>query len=499
MSWLLLLTLFPLFSEASVLETDRFRILIDRPPGTLNPRQSLDLTGQRLGALLFLGLTRLDDQLQPTPGLAEHWRALDAGRTWEFTLRKNLQDESGEGITAEKVAACLENYRAGKPTSSVGAAFPGWLSTEVAGQSVRLKFKDPQAYLPRNASLLRYFRQEGQTPCEEPREDKPLLASTEYRLAGGDWRSTALEQGWEILPRSGDAPRLQFKIIRDEPTRILKLLAGEFDAAQNVLTLPKTRWIAGRKDSRLRLLEKEGVNLSYLAFNTRDPILKDARVRRAIAHAIDRESVVRYRMVEMGSIARGFLSPLLPESIDHPFEFNRAHAQKMLDEAGYTLQPSGYRFTLKYKTTPVREGFETALMIRDMLSKVGIRLTLDVVEPGTFFASIRKGHYQLFSSRFVGIADGSVFRLFAHSKERRNTTGFKDPEVDAWIEQATSETDLEHRKKLLKQIQERLYRELPLFPLWTWDNALLLKEGWTEAPLSLSGAFDPLIRIRRVK
>jgi peptide/nickel transport system substrate-binding protein len=499
MPWLLLWTLFPLFSEASVANGDRFRILIDRPPVTLNPRQSLDLTGQRLGALLFLGLTRLDDRLQPTAGLAERWRALDAGKTWEFTLRKNLLDESGEGITAEKVAVCLENYRTGKPTSSIGAAFPGWLSTEADGLNVRLKFKDPQAYLPRNASLLRYFRQEGRLPCEEPAEGKPLLASAEYRLAGGDWRTSALEQGWEVLPRAGDAPGLQFRIIRDEPTRILKLLAGEFDAAQNVLTLPKTRWIAARKDARLRLLETEGVNLSYLAFNTRDPILKDARVRRAIAHAIDREAVVRYRMVQMGAVAQGFLSPLLAESTGQPFEFNRSLSQQLLDEAGLRVQPSGYRFTLKYKTTPVREGFETALMIRDMLSKVGIRLELDVVEPGTFFASIRKGNFQLFSSRFIGIADGSIYRLFAHSKERRNTTGFKDPEVDAWLEQATTESDPDRRKKILDQIHARLYRELPLFPLWTWDNALLLKEGWAEVPLSLSGAFDPLTRIRRVK
>lgn len=499
MPWLLLWTLFPLFSEASGLEADRFRILIDRAPLTVNPRQSLDLTGQRLGALLFLGLTRLDGLLQPQPGLAERWRSLEGGKTWEFTLRKDIYDEGNDEITAEKVASCLENYRAGKPTSSVGAAFPGWLSTEVVGHAVRLKFKDPQAYLPRNASLLRYFRQEGKAPCEDPQEEKPLLASAEYRLGGKEWRSSALELGWELHPRAGDAPSLQFRIIRDEPTRILKLLAGEFDAAQNVLTLPKTRWIAKRKDARLRLIEREGVNLSYLAFNTRDPILKEARVRRAIAHAIDRESVVRHRMVGMGAVAQGFLSPLLPEGMEQPFEFNPALSRRLLDDAGYSVNASGFRFTLKYKTTPVREGFETALMIREMLSKVGIRLALDVVEPGTFFASIRKGNYQLFSSRFIGIADGSVFRLFAHSKERRNTTGFKDPEVDAWIEQATATTDPERRKAILALIQSRLLEQVPLFPLWTWDNALLLKEGWTEVPLSLSGAFDPLTRIRRVK
>jgi peptide/nickel transport system substrate-binding protein len=500
MSGWFVLILMPLFSVASVTETDPLRILVDRPPITLNPRQSLDLTGQRLGALLFLGLTRLDNRLQPVPGLAKRWRALEQGKTWEFEIQKGLIDESGEPITADQVAQCLENYRGSKPVSNVGMSFRGWLATEVVGTStLRLRFASPEAYLPQNASLLRYFRQPGKTPCEEPNESLPLLASTGYRLKGGNWRSSALEQGWEIIPSDPQALRIQFRVIRDEPTRILKLLAGEFDAAQNVLTLAKTRWIAGRKDAQFRLLKSEGVNLSYLAFNTRDPILKDSRVRRALAHAIDRPSVVRYRMLEMGSVATGVISPLLPESTSHPYEFNLTLAGKLLDEAGFPVQASGIRFSLQYKTTPVREGFETALMIREMLSKIGVRLVLDVVEPGTFFASIRKGSYQIFSSRFIGIADGSIFRLFAHSKERRNTTGFKDAEIDAWIERAMSELDPKRRHELLKKIQTRLYQELPLFPLWTWDNALLLKSGWSEVSLSLSGAYDPLLLIRRLR
>ncbi|MBI3535777.1 MAG: hypothetical protein HY072_09875, partial [Deltaproteobacteria bacterium] len=217
--------------------------------------------------------------------------------------------------------------------------------------------------------------------------------------------------------------------------------------------------------------------------------------------SIDRQDIVKHKFHRFCQIAGSLLSPLLDESVQVSFAYNPVLAEQLLDQSGYPRQNNGgIRFSLTYKTTPVREGYETALMFKEMLKKVGINLVLTVVEPAVFLASVKKGNFQLFSSRWVGVADGSILFNTLHSKQKNNRVFYNDLAMDQWLEQAMQEVSLEKRKELLKLVQIKMGKDLPYFPLWYWNNALLIKKekgkNFKSEYLSIKGALEPLTEIQ---
>ncbi|MCM2322778.1 MAG: ABC transporter substrate-binding protein [Oligoflexia bacterium] len=475
------------------------KILLDQAPATLNPRSTLDAAGQRIAALMFRALSRIDADLVPQPDLAQDWQITEAGRTWTFRIRENLQDHQGQLITPGRIAACLENYRTGKPISPLRGTFPHWIGTSAAASTVTLKLSRPDPYLARNVSLLRYFTTGNpDQPCEEPGPRSPVIASGLYRAASWD---LAPQGRFLLLPTAlaGGRRAVEFSFVLDDNSKALKLIRGEVDAVQNAISLTKTRWISDAYADRFSRLEREGVSVSYLAFNLRHPILGQKDVRHAIALAIDRERIIRHKHIGFTSLAGSLLSPLLPESRQVSFAYDPAKAEALLDRAGFPRDKSGVRLSFHFKSTPVRDGIETALLFQEMLRKIGVKLVIDVVEPAVFFASIRKGNFQLYASRWLGVADGSILYNTLHTGQPQNRIGYSNPRMDQLLEAAAGEPRLERRLPLLVQVQDLMGEELPYLPLWYWGNVLIYRKelGGLEArELSLSGALEPLTRLR---
>src|SRR5262249_30610508 len=151
----------------------------------------------------------------------------------------------------------------------------------------------------------------------------------------------------------GQIPRLQrvrFAVVPDATTRALELRKGSADIAVNALTLDTVETLG--QDHNLEVQRAPGTVLSYMAFNLRDPILKDVRVRQALAYAIDRRPILQY-------LWRGFARPadsvLPPESwayngkVRH-YDYDPAKARQLLDEAGYSAS-NGVRFHLTMKSS----------------------------------------------------------------------------------------------------------------------------------------------------
>jgi len=475
----------------------RLRILVDQAVHTLNPKRTLDATGQRLNALIFRALTQVDENLQSQPDLALRWESLQAGKTWKFWIRSDLQDHQGRPIHAKDIAMCLEQYREGKPISPLRGAFPTWKSTRVENNSaVIVELEKPDPYFPKNVSSLRFFRTSSAVPCSEPAPNEELIGSGPMRPE--KW-TTQPGNEFTLIPVEPGRRTLQFIFVKDEITRTLKMLRGEADLAQNSFSLTKTHWFRSQKGRDFSVIENDGVNVSYLAFNLSDPVLAKLEVRKAIASAIDREPWVQNKMFGLGSLAGSLLSPLLSENLQTPSQYSPIEAEKILDQAGYPRKKDGVRLRFRYKTTPQREGIETALILQDLLRKIGIELTLDVVEPAVFLSSVRKGGYQMYSSRWVGISDGSILFRTLRSDQRDNRAKYSDPKMDSLLDQAMEETDLVKRTRLLHTIQAKMAADLPYFPLWYWRNSVVMRKELEEkvrtVKLSLSGGYEPLTRI----
>lgn len=105
----------------------------------------------------------------------------------------------------------------------------------------------------------------------------------------------------------------------------------------------------------------------------------------------------------------------------------------------------------------------------------------------------------MFSSRWIGISDPSIFYRTLSRESADNRVRYFHPRMEAWVSQLKSELDPIRRKELVRNIQLLMAEEVPYFPLWFWTNNLILRHGITgvgNEDLSLSGSYLPFQKLR---
>jgi peptide/nickel transport system substrate-binding protein len=249
-------------------------------------------------------------------------------------------------------------------------------------------------------------------------------------------------------------------------------------------------------DPRLNILRAPGTVLAYLAFNTRDPILRDVRVRQAIAYAINRQPIVDY-------LLRGFAQPaasVLPaqswayDSQVPTYTHDPAKARQLLDAAGYPAT-NGVRFHLTMKTSNQEGTRLLVAVLQQQLRDVGIVLDIRTFEFATFYADVTHGLFQLYSMRWIGgNEDPDIFEYVFHSAKvppkGANRGFYHSARVDALIDQARREVDQGTRKKLYAEIQQIVAEEVPAINLWYLDNVLICNRRVKNVSLGVSGDYN---------
>src|SRR5262249_52839462 len=136
---------------------------------------------------------------------------------------------------------------------------------------------------------------------------------------------------------------VQFKIIPEAIVRALELRKGSVDIALSVLTPDMVEALRG--NSQLEVMQAPGTNYQYIAFNLKDPIFSDLRVRQAVAYAVDRESIVKYLWRGQAKLATGVIPPdnwsYAPDVKTYNFDPQRA--RELLRESGHENLSFTYR------------------------------------------------------------------------------------------------------------------------------------------------------------
>jgi peptide/nickel transport system substrate-binding protein len=243
---------------------------------------------------------------------------------------------------------------------------------------------------------------------------------------------------------------------------------------------------------RVKMQAGPSVILTYLMMNNDDPILKDHRVREAIALAIDRRSIMQSKFGGRARIAQG----LLPEmhwayAKDLAVrERDLARAKQLLDEAGYRKSP---RMTLVYKTSSDAFRISIARMIAAQLGDVGIAVEVRPFEFATFFADVKKGTYQLASMQSAELNEPDYYYFYFHSSripDAKNPDGgnrwrYRNKRLDYLVEHGRQEPDKEKRKVIYAEAQHIVADDIPIVPLWHEDNVVLTNvdlKGYTLTP-----------------
>jgi peptide/nickel transport system substrate-binding protein len=470
-----LASLLLLFACSAKPDPDTLVMVIESSPTNLDPRVGLDAQSERIDELLFDDLCTRDDHLNVGPGLAERWDIPDP-LTYIFHLHQGVKFHDGRALTSRDVKWTFDSLLQGKIRSTKAAAYHPVDRIDAPDDStVVFHLKEPFATFLWNVSdgamgIVPYGT--GDEISRQP-------------IGSGPFRFVAAEPDKEVVIERNDGywgekarvKRVRFAVIPDATTRALELRKGSADIA--VTSLTGDMILALERESNLEVLRAPGTVLAYLAFNTRDPILKDARVRQALAYAIDRGPMIHYLLRDF---ARPAYSLLPPESwayngdVPH-YDHNPERARQLLEQAGYPAV-EGVRFHLAMKTSTDENTRLMAAVLQQQLREVGVVLDIRTFEFATFFSDITRGAYQVHSLRWVGgNEDPDIFEYVFHSAKfsphGANRTYYTNPRVDALIDQARRELDQNARRQIYAEVQRILAEDMPYVNLWYFENVMV--------------------------
>ena len=458
-------------------------------PANLDPRFATDAASARINRLIYARLVDFDETGQPIPALAD-WEQRSPTH-YRFRLRESphtFHDHSP--LTAQDVKATYDFIL------------------------------DPTHVSPHRTTLSLISRIE--TPTEHLVDfflDRPDILFPSYLVIGilpaklieknHQFNDNPIGNGPFVFIERPDQTRLRLKRERDgqlfefirvpNPTvRTLKLLAGEIDMLQN--DLPPELIVHLAQDPHVRVQKRKGANFAYLGFNMADSIVGQHDVRKAIAHAIDRESIIRYVMGGSATPATSLFPaehwaghPLLAQ-----YEYNPQLARALISQAGFH---KGNPARIIYKTSSDPFRLRLATIIQDQLEHVGIHATIQSHDWGTFYGDIKSGRFQMYSLSWVGVKTPDIFHYIFHSHSvppnGANRGRYADPQADALIEQAEASQDLKEKRFIYRNLQALLNKTLPYVPLWYEDHIFIANsdiEGYRVAP---DGNYDGLLNVKR--
>lgn len=458
-------------------------------PVTLDPRFATDAASARVNRLLYERLVDFDERAMPRPALAR-WERLTPMH-YRFTLREDRAPfADGSPVTARDVQATYESILDEATGSPHRLALVDIESVEAAGDEVvdfRLRRPDPLFPGRLTVGIMPHaLLAAGHGFNRAPVGSGPL-EFVEWP-ADGELR----------LRRRADGQGITFLGVPDPTVRVLKVLRGEIDMIQNDLPPELVEYLRGRAE--VRVVEAPGANFAYLGFNLRDPVTGRIGVRRAIAHALDREAIIEYVLGATARPAGGILPPehWAGEAGLDGVPYDPDAARRLLDSLGYG--PGELRIVYKTSTDPVR--VRLATVIQAQLAEAGIDVALRSYDWGTFYGDIRSGNFQMYSLAWVGVKLPEIFRYAFHSASvppaGANRGFLVDPFVDALIERAEAATGVEEQVEPLRALQHHLLETLPYVPLWYEDHVFVARTDIRGYRIAADGNYDSLADVRRV-
>jgi len=487
--------------------SDELVVLTEAPAVSPDPRYALSAYDFKLSHLLYAALVSVDNaSVEPQMELAEKVASKD-GLRWEVALRE-AHFADGRSVTADDIAYTYASVRDPATGSRLRQRFvdDGLTTVEVVDpRHLVFTLSHPHApfitdldvgILPRPSDGKTWPR--GQLP---PGAGPFVYASRDGEI----WRLDRNNHYWAGVPRIA---HVTIKTIRDDNTRLLALVGGSGDLTQNTISPLVLDAVAA--NDRLQVETARSSVYSYLGLNCDDPILRDPRVRRAIALGIDRERIVRTKLRGRAVLATGMLPTFHWAYATAPTPgYDPAEARRLLDEAGFK-DPDGDgplpRFTLIYKTSNNRFRVAVAGVIATMLAEVGIDVDVRVHEFATFFADVKKGNFQMFSMQIPEIAEPDLYTNFFGSKQiptRENLDAggnrmhFRSDALDALLLAGRREPDRERRRAIYADVQRLLAKELPVISLWHEDNVVAHRRQVQGFQLLPTGQLTSLARTHK--
>jgi peptide/nickel transport system substrate-binding protein len=436
---------------------DEIRVGLDVDPETMDPRLASNTSAKRVAEVVFDGLVRLNSNLEPEPALAESWEHPD-DLTWIFHLRKGVTFHDGTPLTANDVKFTYDTLLNEKFNSPSRGLYTPIKSVEVIDK-LTVKFNLSQPYTP----LLSYLDL-GIVPASSANNknfaNKPI-GTGPYKVVS--WSKNnyikfeANENYWNGKPKT---KKLTYFIIPDNTTRVAALEAGDVDFVHSPLSPQDIERM--KKDDRFVVKETNGLGFTYLNFNQKNEILSDKKVRQAIAHLINKQSISKD--IYQGMDKKG-TSPIIPSSwaysdkvTDYPYDPKKA--VQLLNEAGWkdsdgdgVLDKNGKKLNIELSThTEDPNRIQSVEYLQHEWSSVGIDVKVTTTEWPTFSERLMNNDFDIALVGWLNLVDPdrAMYNQF-HTNGVTNYGKYSNPRVDELLEKGRTISDQNERAKIYQE------------------------------------------------
>jgi peptide/nickel transport system substrate-binding protein len=469
-----------------------FVIVLSDKISTVDPigTERIEAANERVRVLMFNSLVRKNEKFEYVPELATNIQTASDGLSYTFTLPDNIKFHDGKLLTSADVKYTLETMLNSEVSGRTPSFYEGSGPTRqpyITGvetpdaRTVIIRLRKPWLQLLTNLVPISIIPQGsadsqktnplGTGPFKFVRFDQTqiyvdLVANSDY---------------WQGKP---NIEELRVRTVADASSLQAELQSGRVDLVPIPTNLsPDTLKSLGQV-SNLKVEQFPGANIVYLGFNVKEAPLDNAKVRQAIAYAIDRQSLIRDLLLNQAKLAHS----ILPEeswaySAGQQYSYDPATAKKLLDEAGFR-DPDGDGPQMRFPKPIIFKisagsaaTSQYAQVIQNNLKQVGIPVEIEMLEFQILLSQMGKGQYQMTTSRWVGGNQDPVFLkdLFT-TKANFNRTNYSNPQLDPILQQAIETADRDKARALYVQAQDIISRDVPMLPLWYPANMVIAQK-----------------------
>lgn len=400
------------------------------------------------------------------PGLALNWEYSEDGKEITFHLRENVRFHNGEIMTAEDVAFSLNNAIKSPQTSRITSAMDSAKAIDENTVILTLKHSfGAIEYCIANAQMG-IVNKKAYLEDSEGFERHPIGTGA-YEFV--EWKSgdeIRVKAYQDYYKDTAPIENIVFKIMLDKDTALMALEKGEVDF---MFDIPKTGIKKVNDNSNLEYYVTNAASTCFVVLNNENEILSNKKVRQALAHAVDKESLILGAVEGYGTPAE---TPISTSAFGWPEDFqNREYdiekAKKLLSEAGY---PDGFK--IEFTATETLNFKKPGEILQDQFKKIGVELEIKEVEFGIYLDDVISGNnYQMaVTEQSTAYPDADHIYSLYHSTMRnvgRNFVNVNLPELDKLLDKGRVSNDPVERKAIYKEVCELWKEECITIPTYS--------------------------------
>lgn len=447
------------------------------------------------------------DGLGLRPGLATKWELSDEGKTLTLALREGVKFSDGAPMTAKDVQWSLDRARDPKQgawnsllasVSSVDIADPATIA-------IKLKHPDP-TLLPVLATFnTGILRSEKFMAAAGSTLDEKAKAFAEHPIGTGPFMLTEWQRGvvmklarnphhWRMAPDGKPFPyldALEFPVIPDDATRLLKLKAGELGGSEFI---PYARVAELKADAKLEMQLWPSTKINYLTMNVRPKLndgsanpLSNLKVRQALNHAVNKDALITITTRGLGKPMKSMMSSATPlvDGTGAPYPYDLAKAKALLAESGVA---PGFELSCLTLAGNADE-ISNMTAIQQMFAAIEVKLKIEQLDNATRNARYKAADFQLRNALWTDdLADPSEIASYIIYSPTVDSihSGWKDARADELFLASQQEIDPAKRRANYREMQDIYKAAAPMIFMYESPYPVALSKkvtGFLQIPL----------------